>query len=535
MKLSRPEDGGRPVRRQDNVTPGALPMNRRQFIGLSAGAGMAALLAACGSSDGGSGSGKSSGILNVAISSDPEGLDPIKYSVASVIVAYTPVMEGLYTYDSKGSLTPVLAAGPPQINAAGTQFTIPLRKGVTFHNGKAFGSDDVKYTIEQLINPANASLHASALLTAHVTSVETPDASTVVINTANPYRYLMQDITTVYDVIVPANVPYTPNTYAQKMIGTGPFKFDSWVHGQSITLTRNDSYWQKGLPHLQGVKYQIIPNLAAQIAGLSNGTIHLVPGLPPRNVDVARGRGANVYMGTVTQGIDWLWPNWAPGHPTSDVNMRLAIAYVINRNRLNQVVYKNLARPEFTIPARGTMGYDSSIGIDPNGDVSAAKKYLSAAGGPPSTPIKLLSPSGFPSAATSCQLIQEDLAAIGIRTQILQESSPAATAAAAQGNFDLWFWSGTVSVAPTQAALLYNPAHVINYNKVNDAQLTAVATQAVNDASAVPQVQKRALEVQPEIPLVTYPPVFAMAKGVQGFTDTRGGGYLSSLADTRLA
>jgi peptide/nickel transport system substrate-binding protein len=515
---------------------------RRQFIAWGGGAGAAAVLTACGSNSSNvanqtKSSGppaKASGTLNIAIPADPLSLDPVKYNEDSSLVIYTAVMEPLYEFDEHQNLKPVLAAGLPTMNASATSFTVPLRQDVTFHNGKRFGSDDVKFTVEQVLNPANASNNASFLQAAALKSVETPDQFTAVFNTGIPARYFFQTSTEM--MIVPSNVPYNASTYATSLIGTGPFKFVSWQHGIKIVLTRNDHYWASGLPHLQGVEYQIIPTTAAQLAGAVNGSIQMVPGLSPAYASVARSRGVALYAPTTELGIDWLWPNWGSSSPMSDVNLRLAVAYAINRNRITNVVYKGYGHPEDTIPARGSIGYDPSIGgaINPNGDPAAARKYLKAAGGAPSQPLRLVAATDYQQGATEAQLIQQDLADVGIQVSIVNEAITSALADLVSGKYDLWFVSEVVTPPPTQPKLLDGVGSLLNYNKVDDAQLSALANQAVNDVSVVPQIQKRALQVMPQIPIVTYPPLFAMGKDVSGFTATGGGSVLSGLGSTWL-
>lgn len=473
-------------------------------------------------------------MLNVGIPADPQSLDPVRYNDGSIAVVYTPVVEGLYKLSPKGALIPVLAAGPPVANSGFTRFEIPIRQGVKFHNGKPLTSADVKYTVEQIVNPKNASNNSSFY--SLLKSVEAPNPHTVVFNMKSKNRYFVPEAL-IATKIVPSNVHYTPATWSQRLIGTGPFKFVEWVHGQKVVLERNDHYWQKGLPYLGGVEYQIIPTQAAQITSLVNGSIQMLPNLPPAYASVARSRGMTLYSPPNVHGLDWLWPNWLAKSPVGNVDMRLAIAYAINRERIAKQVYKGFATPESTIPASGSLGYSKAVGssIPPAGDPAAAKHYLAAAGGAPSKPLVLVAPTSYEQSDTECQFLQEDLAKVGIQVVIEQQSLAVAGGNLIQGNYDLWFITEGVTMTPNQAALLDTPGSFLNYNHVNDPRLTALATEAMNNAAAVPQVQKRALQTMPQIPIVYYPPIYGLSKAVQSFVSTFANSDLTGLATTRLA
>lgn len=516
-------------------------IDRRRFLqlaGVTAGAtalaGTERRLLKAGAMSTPQGAGTSSKVVHVGMPSDPLSLDPVKYNDPTVFLVTSPVVEALYKFDNKLNLVPVLASGQPQVNADATRWEVPLRSGVTFHNGKSFTSDDVKFTIDSILNPSNASTDVPYY--SSVSSVETSGPNVVVFNLNASNRYFGQEAL-IFPNIVPSNVPYTPSTYADKMIGTGPFRFVEWVHGQKVVLTRNDNYWRPGLPHVAGVQYAIIPTTEGQIAGLANGSLQLLPNLPPPDASVAESRGVRLYLAHLLPGVDWIWPNWSSPHPTADVNMRLAINWALNRRRIVEVVYKGFAQPESTIPSAGSLGYDKAIGstIPPEGDLARARRYLTAAGGPPKSPLIVVFSNANDQASTEVQLISQDLAAIGIKTTIRQESVSASTSSLTSGAFDLYFLNIATVPTPNQAREIDDSVSPLDFNHVNDPQLTALANQAANDASVVPQVQRRALQVVPQIATVTYPSIFGVTKSLRGFTSTFGGSDVYGLVSTTLS
>ena len=106
--------------------------------------------------------GAKGGAANLAMIGEPQSLDPMISATDLVGTIMQHVYEPLYTFDAQWNIKPLLAEGMPAISSDGLTYTITLRKGVKFHNGKEMTADDVVYTIQRATKkPSSASIFAS--------------------------------------------------------------------------------------------------------------------------------------------------------------------------------------------------------------------------------------------------------------------------------------------------------------------------------------------------------------------------------------
>jgi ABC-type transport system substrate-binding protein len=177
---------------------------------------------------------KSGGVLRMGIVGDLPSLDGNDFG-AAFDVTY-PIFNDLGQEDEKLNLSPELAESF-ELSSDSRSLKLNLRKGVQFHSGREMTSDDVKWEIDRSNDPKVSAgvLRAFRIL---LTSVETPDPSTVIIRSDSPWPAIA-------DYIHVMNV-LDPQTSDQKLtpIGTGPFKFQEYVQGDHLTLVKNPSYWK---------------------------------------------------------------------------------------------------------------------------------------------------------------------------------------------------------------------------------------------------------------------------------------------------
>lgn len=192
--------------------------------------------------------------LTVALSIEPISLTPFESNDIPSYRVRWQIFDRLVTMDKKGNILPSLAIAWTNIDDMTLQLT--LRSNVVFHNGQLFTAKDAKYSIEQ--------------------AIKTPTLSTVlgVIKSA--------DIINDYTINVKLSVPYAPalavlshsgflmtpkNIIREKgetpIIGTGPFKLETWNRGQSITLTRNDNYWGN-IPKIESIQFLVVPDASVR-------------------------------------------------------------------------------------------------------------------------------------------------------------------------------------------------------------------------------------------------------------------------------
>jgi len=169
---------------------------------------------------------------------EPPNLDPTGGAAAAIDeVVYANVFEGLTRFGSDGSVNPALAESWT-ISDDGTEYTFKLHAGVKFHDGTAFNSEDVKFSIDRAM--AEDSTNAQKGLFANIDSVEVVDDTTVKIKLTQADGNLLFNLAWGDAVVVGSE---SIEAAATAPVGTGPFVFKNWVQGDQIVLEKNPDYW----------------------------------------------------------------------------------------------------------------------------------------------------------------------------------------------------------------------------------------------------------------------------------------------------
>src|SRR5436305_9693693 len=210
---------------------------------------------------------KDSVVLGMVL--EPTGLDPTTAPAAAIgeVVHYN-VLEGLTKINMDGTIVPLLAESW-SIDPDGKLYTFKLRKGVKFHDGEAFDSSDVKFSFERAKAPNSTNKSKKAVFD-NISRIETPDPYTVilVLNQADGnFLFRMGENTAV--ILDPKSAANA----GTKPVGTGPFMFDSWAKGSSVTLVKNRNYRNPGAVKISKATFRFINDPAAQVAALLAGDI----------------------------------------------------------------------------------------------------------------------------------------------------------------------------------------------------------------------------------------------------------------------
>ncbi len=266
--------------------------------------------------------------LTIGMQLEPPNLDPTGGAAAAIDeVVYANIFEGLTRFGPDGSVRPALAASW-SIENDGTRYVFSLQSGVTFHDGAAFSSEDVKFSIDRAM--AEDSTNAQKGLFANIDSVEVIDDNTVAINLKQADGSLLFNLAW-GDAIV-LDTATAENTATQP-VGTGPFVFDKWVQGDRIEIVKNDSYW--GTPaKLDKATFKFISEPTAAYAAILAGDLDAFPNYPaPENLaQLDADPRYSVVLGS-TEGETILSTNNAKA-PFDDVRVRKALAHAINRGEI---------------------------------------------------------------------------------------------------------------------------------------------------------------------------------------------------------
>ncbi|ESX05650.1 ABC transporter substrate-binding protein [Mesorhizobium sp. LSJC268A00] len=310
--------------------------------------------------------------LVIGIPLEPPHLDPTAGAAAAIDeVLYANVFEGLTRIGPNGEVLPDLAESWA-ISDDGKVYTFKLRTGVKFHDGSDFDAGDVKFSLDRA--RADNSVNAQKALFAAIDTVEVVDPTTVKVTLKNPQGSFLYNMGWGDAVIV---APESADTNKEKPIGTGPFKFQSWAKGSSITLVKSDTYW--GAPvFLDKAEFRIVPDAAAAVPALLSGDIQAFPFFDPDSVaQVKDDPRFKVVVGSTEGETILAINNKKP--PFDKLEVRQAIAFALDRKAIIDGASAGLGVPIGSHMSPASKAYVDLTGLYPH-NVDKAKELLKQAG-----------------------------------------------------------------------------------------------------------------------------------------------------------
>lgn len=275
------------------------------------------------------------GRIRVAVPavSTADTVDPAKQSFAADYVRCNMFYNGLFSLD--GSLTPQLALAESAHNEDAKLWTLQLRKGVQFHDGKTLDAEDVVYSLNRHKDPAVGS--KARALAEQMAEVKATGPLEVQITLTEPNADLPVVLGTFHFEIIKAGT-----TDFSKANGTGPFKCTEFTPGVRTIGTRNENYWKPGKPYLDELEFFGIQDEQARVNALLSGDIQLTDGLNPRSVRrVQQTPGFAVFetkSGYYTDVV--MRMDEAPG---SNPDFVLAMKYMTDREQMRTAILRGHA------------------------------------------------------------------------------------------------------------------------------------------------------------------------------------------------
>jgi peptide/nickel transport system substrate-binding protein len=376
----------------------------------------AVLLAGCGN-DSGSDSGNGGGTpatstkngpdkVVIAVASDPTTLDPLLADDGSERMVNDSIYDMLLNRDAEGELQPGLATEMPK-QVKPTAWRFKLREGVKFSNGEPFDADSVIASVKHVLDPGLASGQLGFY--GDMKSAKKVNATTVDI------------ITDGEDPLVPARMAFMkmiPPKHSQaadfdkKPVGTGPYLFASRTVGESIKLKVNPDYWGE-TPPIAEVELRTLEDESARLAALKSGEIDLVQNLSPdyekqvpKFINVPGAENTNVILNTKEDDI------------TSDLRVRQALNYAVDKEAIAEKLYSGYARPLkcSTIPEQA-FGYNPDLEPYPF-DAAKAKSMIEDAGATGKTLTFISTPERWLKAREVSQTVAAYIEATGLKVKL---------------------------------------------------------------------------------------------------------------------
>jgi peptide/nickel transport system substrate-binding protein len=348
---------------------------------------------------------------------DPATLDPgLQYDTTSYGV-YRNIFDTFLGRDAKsGQIIPRLAKSWKTIDP--TTWEFELQDGVKFHNGDALTSDDVKFSIDRMLDPNFKSPQFQNF--SSIKEVVAVNPTTVRIITADPYPALLAQLVNLS--IVPAK--YTQEKGADALntapVGSGPYQFVEWRKGESVTLQANPNYW-RGAPAIASVRFRAVPEPATRLADLQNGTADLVVGLDVDSIKQVQANTKLQVLSVNTERVAYIAFDPLGSGPTSKKEVRQAIVQTLDPKPISDALLAGQVSPVATYLTSLHEGYDPTISPYPH-DPDGAKALLAKAGYPNGVSLTFLTSPAYDQRIV--QAIQGQLEPVGINAEIQMVDQP---------------------------------------------------------------------------------------------------------------
>lgn len=399
--------------------------------------GVSLVLAACGgrspspSGTTGGESGTAAGTLIIAMGADATGLDPESVMNNESGYVMSTLFDGLTRYKPGTTEVEPGLAESWDVSTDGLTYTFHLRQGVKFHDGTPFDADAAVKWLDRLLNPNNPNYYGKRAAVdsfvdftfGSVTSYEAVDPNTLVLTLSEPDATILQSLAMVWSGVTSpaADEQYGLDIYKHP-VGTGPYKFVEWQPNDHITVEANPDYWA-GAPSIQRIIFKVVPEESTRILMLQRGDVQILADVDPANVDMLK-KDPNITVleqpGLFHLGISMP----VTQAPFNDLRVRQALNYAVNKDELNQHLYRGLAQT-LTSPIPSVLwGHNDNLKPYPY-DPDKARQLLAEAGYPngfSATMWVSANPRGYNpvGGAKLGEAIKEYLAQVGVNVDIQQ-------------------------------------------------------------------------------------------------------------------
>jgi len=357
--------------------------------------------------------------VDIAIQAEPSKLNPITYQDTETDFVLSQICDPLVEVSPEGSYTAEGAVIEDyMVEEDGKVYVFKIRKGIKFHNGEDLTAEDVKFTYESLMDKDLASPHRSYY--EGIEKLELVDEYTLKVTLGETNVTFLTNARLRNHVLPKDYIEEVGwDGYEQKPVGTGPYVFVEHVPGQRIVLKANEDYWD-GDPHIENLIFRFYPETTSAVMALQTKEIDFIAELPAEVFqDLKSKEDVGLKFGTYNKFEDHrICFNKREDCIFSDVRLRKAVAYAINRHELIE-----LTRGEMAVPAVGRVpGFHPASAPNANAyeeDLDKARELMSEAGYPDGFKTKIFAPSGYRERVLEVQQIQQQLARIGIEVEVV--------------------------------------------------------------------------------------------------------------------
>lgn len=516
-----------------------VELSRRAFLsaGVVLGAGLVA--SACGSSSTApqssapSATARRGGTLKVGITGGTSGdtVDPW----GGATTGDFPLIDNVFE-----RLARINPAGQPELwladeltpNSDASVWTVRVKQGVMFHDGRELTAEDILYTFRTILNPSAPQVGAPAFASMDPNGFRVLDKYTAQLTFHRPFSIMLEMLAVpVYSNIVPSGY----DIKRPRAIGTGPFKLASFTPGQQANFDRFDGYWVSGRPYLDHVIVYDFSDETSQVNALTSGQVDAVNLLTAPSIPAVQSAGGRLL---ISDGGGWNpFTMRVDVAPFSDVRVRQAFRYAVDRPEMLKLVFGDYGTVGNDIFGIWAPEYDHDI-PQRQQDIGLAKSLLRQAGHQ-NLAVELVTSNIAQGTVSMATVFAQQLSQIGV-TASLKQVTPTDMFGP---NYLKWtfaqdFWYYNFYLPQVQFCTLQSS--VLNETHFNDPVYQRLYSEAVSTIDA-----SRRTELAHEMQLIDYdrggliiplfPPVIDAYTGeVHGFVPSKSGLSLNDYTFTEV-
>ncbi len=395
------------------------------------------------------------GDLVMALSAEPDVLDPTTSSSLYTRYVMQTMCEKLYDIDASGEIVPMLATELPEVSEDGLTVTFPLKEGVQFADGTPFDAEAVKTSIERHLTKEDSSRRSEL---GPITDVKAVDDQTVEIDYETPFAPIAAVLADRAGMIMsPTELEKSGDEFGEHPVCVGAFKFVERVPQTSITVERDPLYYDAENVHLDSITYRIITDASIRAANLRSGDVQVADTLSTQDLTELEAddnlgllevgslgyQAMTVNVGN-TDGVGTP-PGKIDTPIATDPRVRQALSLAVDREQLVKSVFNDHFDPACSPIAPSSTFSTAASEACPEYDPEGAKALLEEAG--VDTPYKIeMKVTNTPDTLRLAQAVQASVADGGFDVEIVPVEYSSLLEVQEQGDFDLLQlgWSGRV-------------------------------------------------------------------------------------------
>lgn len=417
-----------------------MKKNFNRAMSLVLAAAMALSLAACGGNqeNNGSGGGTAGGYKNTltwAQGADVTSLDPHQGKETPTVQVNTQIFDTLVTVDPEtNEVVPQIAESWEQTDDQ--TYVFKIREGIKFHDGSDLTAEDVKFSLDRARNSA-----AVSYIVNFIEEVTVDDDHTVTVKTTAPYAPTLRNLAIPFAAIVPkAVVEADENAFIQNPVGSGPYKFVEWNHGDHVTLKAFDDYYA-GKPETENLIMKVIPETSQRTIALETGEVDLAYDLAVNDIPkVNSDDKLTVYE--IPSLTCWYVSMNMNKKPFDNPKVREAMSMAIDRQTIIDTINAGSGQTADAIIAPAVFGYYSTGVKEYN--PTKAKELLAEAGYPNGFSTTLWV-NDNQSRIEMCQAMQAMLLEVGVQCNLEVLEFGSFISRTTAGDHDLAYFGWTTS------------------------------------------------------------------------------------------